>query len=94
MTDMKKLMIDVDPKAGQRLSLESLAEAAETEPLDISPADCMTITRPRRIRASKPFMHLLAYFCDQGILLKERRSGLQYLLTVEQIREALFAKEG
>lgn len=92
MTDMKRLMEGVDPKADQRLSLESLAEAAETGPLDLSPAACSEITGLRCIRAASTHS-LLAYRCNQGLLLYDRRSGSQYLLTTGQIEEMLFTKE-
>lgn len=86
MSDMKKLMMGnthMGAKAAQHLSLESLAEAAAAETIDLAPIDPSQITGLRRIRAMETH-RLLAYSSNQGILLYDNRSGLQHVLTLSQ----------
>lgn len=89
MSDIKKLMMGA--KAAGHLTLESLAEAAAAETIDLAPIDPSQITGLRRIRAMGTHT-LLAYYCDRGILLQDKRTGSEHVWTWEQIK-MLFAKE-
>jgi hypothetical protein len=62
------------------------------EPLDLAPIILSGVTNMRRIRA-RDTRTLLSYECDQGLLLHDRRSGLQHILTWPQIRAMLAARD-
>lgn len=76
----------------RRRSSENLAYVGLDTPIDLESIDLSMVTGLRRIRAAATHS-LLAYCADRGILLLDRRSGLQHVLTVEQIRVALFTEE-
>ncbi len=91
MTDMKKLTsgdMFIDAKVTQAISLEKLAEAALATPIDLDPADVSTLTNLRRIR-TKPGHACIAYRCDQGVLLRDRHTKLQYLLTPNHLEDMI-----
>jgi hypothetical protein len=91
MTDMKKLMSGdafIDAKVAQGIALEKLAEAALTPPIDLDPIDVSTLTNLRRVRAS-PGHACIAYRCDQGVLLRDRHTKLQYLLTPSHLGDMI-----
>ena len=83
MTDIKGLMGDgyLEANTAQALTLEKLAEAALLPPIDLAPVvDISNLTNLRRVRVSSSHA-LLAYACDQGVLLRDRHTKYQYLLT-------------
>lgn len=59
---------------------------AQTPPIDLDPVDVSALTNLRRIRAN-PGHSCIAYKCDQGILLRDRHTKLQYLLTIDHLEE-------
>jgi hypothetical protein len=65
--------------------LERLEEAAATKPIDLDPVDPTKCSNLRRIRAN-PGHYLLAYKCDQGILLRDRHTKLSHLLPWNELQ--------
>ena len=73
----------IDAKVAQAVTLEKLAEAALSPPIDLDPLfDLAKLTNLRRIR-TKPGHACIAYACDQGVLLRDRHTKLQYLLQLD-----------
>lgn len=56
--------------------------------IDLDPIDKTAVTIQQCIR-SKHRHTLLAYVCNQGLLLHDRRSGLQHILSWSNLRAIL-----
>jgi hypothetical protein len=68
--------------------LERLEEAAATKPIDLDPVDISHCHNLQRIRAN-PSHALLAYRCDQGLLLRDRHTKLSHLLTWDALQDII-----
>lgn len=84
--------IYVDAKIAQAITLENLAGAALEKPIDLDPIDPSECSNLKRIRAN-PSHALLAYFCAQGILFRDRHTKLSHLLTWDALESMIPIRE-
>jgi hypothetical protein len=79
----------LDAKTAQGVMLEKLAEAALSLPIDLDPLfNFAALTNLRRIR-TRPGCACIAYACDQGVLLRDRHTKMQYLLTTGHLEDMI-----